>query len=130
MSEEEKSEVDKLLEKAETISPVQYRKETSGGGRSTEYEKFQDFAQNLEKGGDKKKIAETTESQVSSIRTQIEKLNPEGATEKKEKEFLVTRRKITENGEDVTDEDGNQLFNLYLSRQEPKKPVSKDEGSE
>jgi hypothetical protein len=119
MSDEQKSKVDQLLEETETISKIQYRKETRGRGRSSEYEKFADLAENLEKEGAKKKVPEITESTVSSIRTQVEKLNHDDATKKAEKEFIATRRKITEDGEDVTDEDGNKLYNLYISRQEP-----------
>jgi hypothetical protein len=84
----------------------------------------QDLADNLEKfenGGEPKKVPEITESQVSSIRTQIDKLNPDDATKKEEKEFIATRRKITEDDdEDTFDEDGNQLYNLYIARREPR----------
>jgi len=131
MSEdEEQSKVDRLLKETETISRLQYRKETSGRGRSTEYKKFQTLAESLEKDGEAKKVPEVTETTVSSIRTQIDNLNPDEATKKTEKEFIATRRKITEDGEDVTDEDGNQLYNLYISRQEPKRPIEEDEDTE
>lgn len=115
-------EVDDLLEKTETISRTEYRKETKSRGRSTKYQKFADIAENLEKledGGKAKRVSRITESTVSSIRTQVEKLNHDDATKKEEKEYIATRRKITENGEDVTDEDGNKLYNLYIAHKEP-----------
>ena len=92
------------------------RAETSGGGRSTEFEAFKKLALNLPAGGDAAKITELTESEVSSIRTQVNHLNDDDA---EEKEFVATRRKMkTDAGEDIEDEDGNQLYNLYISHEE------------
>lgn len=119
------SEVEDLLEKTETISRVEFRKQTQRGGRSSKYEKYQDLAQELEKGGPAKVIPEITENQVSGIRTQIEGLNPDDATKKEEKEFIATRRKIDEEDErDTFNEDGKQLYNLYIARREPKEEPS------
>ena len=36
-----------------------------------------------------------------------------------EKEFVATRRKMTtDGGEDITDDEGNQLYDLFISREE------------
>jgi len=106
--------VESILVRAEKISRQQMRSETAGGGRSTDYAKFRKLAIELKPGGDAVKISELVESEVSSIRTQVNYLNDEDADEK---EFVVTRRKMKDRvGDDVTNEDGKKLYNLYIYR--------------
>jgi len=113
------SDVDDILDRGEDISRQEMRSETAGGGRSTEYAKFRKVALDLEPGGEGKKYPKLTESQVSSIRTQVNHLNPEDAEDDEEKEFIATRRKMkTEGGEDITNDEGEQLYTLYLRRDE------------
>ncbi|MCS3658583.1 hypothetical protein GGQ11_003389 [Salinibacter ruber] len=119
------SEIDEIKARTEKISRQQLRAETSGGGRSTQYEVFKELALELPAGGDGAKITELTESQVSSIRTQINYLNDDDA---EEKEFVATRRKMkTDAGEDVEDEDGNQLYNLYISHEETEEVTNEEQ---
>jgi hypothetical protein len=110
--------VEDLIKRTKKISRTELRAKTSGGGRSTKYAKFKKMARSLEPGGDGAELNRLTESQVSSIRTQINHLNPDDADDD-EKQFVATRRKMTtDGGEDITDDEGNQLYDLFISREE------------
>jgi hypothetical protein len=110
--------VEDLMRRTKKISRTELRSKTSGGGRSTKYAKFKKMARALEPGGDGAELNRLTESQVSSIRTQINHLNPDDADDD-EKEFVATRRKMTDDGgDDVTDDEGNQLYDLFIYREQ------------
>jgi hypothetical protein len=110
-------DVDDLIKRTKKISRQELRSKTSGGGRSTEFAKYRKLALSLEPGGAGAEVDRLTESQVSSIRTQINHLNPDDADDD-EKEFVATRRKkTTDAGEDITDDEGNQLYDLFISRE-------------
>ncbi len=113
--------VEDILKRTKKISRQELRSKTSGGGRSSQFAKFKKIALSLEPGGEAAEVNKLTESQVSSIRTQINHLNPDDA-EDDEKEFVATRRKkVNDAGEDVTDNKGNQLYDLFISHEEVEK---------
>lgn len=110
-------DVNDLIKRTNRISRQELRSKTSGGGRSTEFAKYKKIALSLDPGGKGAEVTKLTESQVSSIRTQINHLNPDDA-EDDEKEFVATRRKMVSNaGEDKKDDEGNQLYDLFIFRE-------------
>lgn len=123
-------DVEDLLGRTKKISRQELRSKTSGGGRSTKFAKYKKLALSLEPGGAGAEVDKLTESQVSSIRTQINHLNPDDADDE-EKEFVATRRKMTNDAdEDIKDDEGNQLYYLFISREEVNEQQQKEKKEE
>jgi len=120
------SEVDEILDRMEQIPRDQMNEETSGRGTS-EYDKFKKVArQVLEPGGDPLKVDKLVERQVSKIRSRVTNLNSDHLSDHQEAKYDVTRSKMaTEGGEDITNDEGEQLYAVYLD-QKPKKEEPED----
>jgi len=114
------SRAKEILEGMEKVPLDQMRAELSGGGRSSEFAIFKKVAlERLEPGGEPYKAKKLTESEVSSIRTQVDHLNDDGA---EEKEYRVRRQKMKrDNGTDyVDDRDGEevQLYKVFIRQRD------------
>ena len=94
---------------------------SSSGGRSSKYAKIKDLARKkLEPGGEGFWRKGVTEDVVSAVRTQVYHLNDDNLGEHQEAKYDVTRRKMTDEDGDVTNKDGEQLYEVCI-KQEPKK---------
>ncbi|MCS3698093.1 hypothetical protein [Salinibacter ruber] len=113
------SRADEIFETEQEISPAEFRDERSSRGKSSKYRQFREVAKQLDSiddGGSVKKYEELTETEVSSIRNQILQLVDEDK-DRAEREFRATRKKMKDGGKDKTNEDGEQLYYLYIYRQ-------------
>ncbi|MFB6216009.1 MAG: hypothetical protein ABEJ72_03445 [Candidatus Aenigmatarchaeota archaeon] len=109
------NDLHEIFDSGKEISESEFQREVHNGGRRSKYESYKDLASDLEPGTRFKFELGATENQVSGIRSQVYKLNDDDA-DKSDREFEVHSRRKKSGGREITDEEGNVLFTVYIKR--------------
>jgi len=113
-----KKNIEKVLDSGSFIEKEKYEDKFDSNGRTSDYIKFLQEAEDLEPNQIKYYNDPVRDSFVSGVRNQVYKLNDDDS-ESSEREYNVEATKEKDqSGNDVTDKEGRKLYTFCIRRKD------------